>query len=387
MRVAIVSTQYTGLGGTERVDDVLGSMYPEADLFTLFSDPAYIPPIFRGRAVRTSFLQNLPAIKTIYRGCLPLYPAAVASLDLRGYDLVISSDHSLMKSARVDYGALHICYCHTPWRQVWDLYEDSLKMTPALLRPVYAASACLLRRCDFDAAQKVDLLVANSKHISERIRLYYGRSSKVVYPPVNTQLGYLAPQMSDYYLSVGRLSPTKRTELAVQACTRLGRRLIVAGVGREYAKLKELAGPSVEFVGAVSDQQLADLYAHCRALLFSADEDFGIVPVEAQSFGRPVIAYGHGGALETVQVGDPAGVADTGVFFMEQTTASLVDGIMRFEGNEDSFIPRLIQSHSRQFDRTVFTERFREVIEQTVRSADGERSDEIRRVSACIPPA
>jgi glycosyltransferase involved in cell wall biosynthesis len=216
------------------------------------------------------------------------------------------------------------------------------------------------------AAQRVDHFVANSRHIQHRILKCYRRDSEVIYPPVNTDKGFISERHDDYYLSVGRLTHTKRLDVVVEACNRLGRRLLVAGEGRDEGRLKAMAGPTIEFLGRVSDDQLRSLYANCRAFLFSADEDFGITPVEAQSYGRPVIAYGHGGALETLLVGDHEPGADTGVFFPHQTPDSAVDGILRFESREGSFIPEVIRSRSRMFDTSVFVESMRECVARQV---------------------
>jgi glycosyltransferase involved in cell wall biosynthesis len=226
-----------------------------------------------------------------------------------------------------------------------------------LLRPAYALTCNRLRQWDFVAAQRVDHFIANSRYIQHRIRKCYGRDSTLIYPPVETANGYLADHHGNYYLSVGRLTHTKRLDILIGACNRMGRRLLIAGEGREERRLKAVAGRTIEFLGRVSDEELRELYAHCRAFLFSADEDFGIVPVEAQSFGRPVIAYAHGGALETVRVNDPRGLPDTGVFFPDQTIESLIDGIRKFELTEHMFDPVAIKRHSYTFDTRIFSDK------------------------------
>jgi len=358
VRVAILNTSYIRDGGSERVDDAFGQLFPEADVFVLFAKEQYIPPSLRGRRIFCSPLQHIPKIDKVYRLFFPFYPYATESLDLRGYNLVISSDHGAMKGVLCDQESTHICYCHTPWRQMWDLYRTSLKIVPAPLRPIYAMTAHYLREWDFLAAQRVDSFVANSRYISNRIKKYYRRDSTVIYPPVETFRGYLSGDTGDYYLSVGRLSHAKRLDIVIEACKRMGRRLLICGEGREEKRLKALAGPTIEFLGRVSDAELPTLYANCRAFLFAADEDFGIVSVEAQSFGRPVIAYGHGGSLETVLASDTQRHSDTGILFPEQTVESMVDGIQRFELIENRFDPKEIQKHARQFDRLVFQEQF-----------------------------
>lgn len=372
MRIALVSAWYHSSGGAEWVDHVLGEIFPQADLFTLFSKEGKIPESLRERPVRRSFLHRIPTINKSYRLFMPLCPYAIESFDLRGYDVVISSDHGAAKGVLCDQDTLHICYCHTPWRQLYDLYWDSVALVPAPLRPAYRWSSHYLRQWDYLAAQRPDRLIANSKYINQRIRKYYHRNSDVIYPPVDTGKGYIAGRYDDYYLSVGRLAPAKRLDLLIEACNRLKRRLVIAGEGREDKRLKSIAGPTVEIIGRASDDCLRGLYAHCRALVFAADEDFGIVPVEAQSYGRPVIAYGHGGSLETVRVADCQGRSDTGVFFPRQTVESAVEGITEFELREDDFSPYDIRNHARKFDKSIFVRKMRCLLGQCNSTAKGQ---------------
>lgn len=363
LKVAIVHYWMLASGGAERVVEVIASVYPDADIYGLFKSSDVCVGVTR--RMKCTFLNSMPLINVIYKSLLPLYPLAVESLDLRGYDLVISSDTNVMKGVLVDQEAVHVCYCHTPMRYVWDLYRDFMARTPMLFRPIFAITSHYLRLWDFSAAQRVDYFVANSKYIQGRIKKVYRRDSTVIYPPVDTAKGYISDQHGDYYLSVGRLSATKKLDLLIHACNRMGRKLIIAGTGVEEKRLKSIAGPTIEFLGRVPDDELPHLYAKCRAFLFAADEDFGIVPVEAQSYGRPVIAYGHGGILETVRVNSCNGDSDTGVFFAEQTVDSVVEGIERFEAREHSFVAAEIQSHAQQFDISVFiktVERFVNVV-------------------------
>ena len=362
MRIALVSAWYLSSGGAEWVDHVLGEIFPHADLFTLFSAEDKIPGSLRNRAVQRSFLHRIPTMNRSYRLFMPLCPYAIESFDLRGYDVVISSDHGAAKGVLCDQDTVHICYCHTPWRQLYDLYWQSVSLVPAPLRPAYRWSSHYLRQWDYLAAQRPDRLIANSKHIQRRIRKYYHRDSDVIYPPVNTGQGYLSGNYDDYYLAVGRLVHAKRLDLLIEACNLLKRRLVIAGEGREEKRLKSIAGPTVEFLGRVSDDRLGGLYAHCRALVFAADEDFGIVPVEAQSYGRPVIAYGHGGSLETVRVADSEGNSDTGVLFPCQTVEAAVEGIQEFESREGEFSPADIRNHASMFDTSVFVRKMRDLV-------------------------
>jgi glycosyltransferase involved in cell wall biosynthesis len=366
MRLALVHPYYATYGGSEKVDEVLGLMFPDAEAFALFSEKHATPESLQQRTIHPSFLQKVPRIGKVYRALFPLFPYAIENLDLRGYDLVISSDHGPAKGVLVDQESKHICYCHTPWRQLYDLYQTSMEKVPAALRPIFGLTAHYLRQWDFIAAQRVDYFLANSKYVQRRILKCYRRESQVVYPPVETSQGYLSQSPDTYYLSVGRLSHTKRLDILVHACNRLKRRLLISGVGPEAKRLKDMAGPTIEFLGRVPDTQLPELYANCRALLFAADEDFGIVPVEAQAYGRPVIAFGRGGSLETVRVGDPDGRSDTGAFFPDQTVNSVAEAIIGFEAIESHFVPLDIQRHARQFDTSVFVEQMKRVINRVL---------------------
>jgi glycosyltransferase involved in cell wall biosynthesis len=361
LRIAILTPWFLVNGGGTKVVSALAEMYPDADLFCLFAREQSVPKELKGRTLTCSFMQKIPAIARLYRPLLPLFPFAVESLDLRGYDVIISSDASLMKGVLIDQAALHICYCHTPVRYVWDLYWTFRHQTSWLSRPIFAASSHYIRQWDFAAAQRVHHFIANSEYIAKRIETYYRRSSTVIYPPVETRHAFLSDQRGDYYLSVGRLTHTKRLDVLIEACNRLGRRLLIAGAGREEAALKRIAGPTIEFLGRVSDDQLPSVYANSRAFLFAADEDFGIVPVEAQAYGKPVLAYRKGGALETVLEGNGNGCR-TGLFFEAQTADALMRCIERFEREETQFNPASIQSHARSFDTSVFVDRMREHI-------------------------
>jgi glycosyltransferase involved in cell wall biosynthesis len=368
MRVAVVVPWYFANGGAEKVDGVLGEMFPQADFYALFFKDQGIPAKLVGRKIHGSYLQRIPMIEKIYRPLLFTYPYAVESLDLRGYDLVITSDWACVKGVITDPATRHICYCHSPMRHVWDLYRTYLEDLSAWQRPFYAMTARRLRQYDFEASQRVESYIANSKYIADRIRHYYRRDSTVIYPPVETRDGYISETVGDYYLSVGRLNRTKRIDLLIEACNRLQRRLVVSGWGPEEQSLKALAGPTIEFVGRVPDLQLRDLYANCRALLFAANEDFGIVPVEAQSYGRPVIAFGYGGSLETVRVNHPEGLPDTGIYFADQTAGAVVDAICRFEDIESEFLPQQIREHACEFDTSVFVSAMRRYIDDVLRT-------------------
>jgi glycosyltransferase involved in cell wall biosynthesis len=362
--IAILHPWFLMKGGGEKVVDVLGEMYPEADIFTLFCRDEFIPTSFRSRVVHASPLNEFPrATSGFHRHLMPLYPWAVENFDLRGYDLIISSCGPAMMGANVDQDATHICYCHTPQRSWWDLLAEHKALLKPAPRFLFALAASRLRTWEFSAMQRVDTVVANSNYIAQRVHKYFRRESKVIYPPVAVSNRAPAPLNGEYYLTLGRLEKQKRVDLLIHACNRLGRKLLIAGTGKEAAHLKSIAGPRIEFLGFVRDKELDGLFQNARAFLFAADEDFGIAPVEAQGYGRPVVAYGHGGSLETVRAGQKFGSFNSGVYFHEQTVDSVVDGIRRFETQEDSFVPTLIQQHASQFDTSVFIKKFRALVE------------------------
>jgi glycosyltransferase involved in cell wall biosynthesis len=357
MRVALVHDWLTGMRGGERCLEVFCELFPDADLYTLLHVPGSVSPVIERRRIVTSFVQRLPQAATRYRHYLPLFPAAVRRFDLSGYDLVLSSSHCVAKGARAAAGARHVCYCYTPMRYVWDMYDEYFGrgaggLTRALMPPVAAA----LRRWDRASSRGVDHFVAISHHVAGRIRRFYGRDAEVIHPPVDAQRFEPGEGEGDFYLVVSALVPYKRVDLAVQAAARLGRRLVVVGTGPEERRLRAMAGPAVEFLGWRDDAAVAGLYRRCRALLFPGLEDFGIVPLEAMASGRPVIAYGAGGALETVV--PPGGdEPPTGVLFAEQTVEALIGAMRRYEDEADRFVPKALRARAEQFDRPRFKER------------------------------
>jgi glycosyltransferase involved in cell wall biosynthesis len=343
--------------GGERCLEVFCELFPTAPLFTLLHVPGTVSPTIERHRIVTSFIQELPAARTAYAYYLPLFPAAVRGLDVRGYDLVLSLSHCVAKSVRVAPGSLHLSYCFTPMRYVWDLYDDYFgaragRLTRVLMPPVAAA----LRRFD-RRTEGVDHFVAISHHIADRIRRVYGRSADVIHPPVSTERFRPTGGAGDFYLIVSALVPYKRVDLAVAAASRLQRRLLVVGAGPEERRLRGLAGPTVEFLGWRSDGEVAELFARCRAVLFPAVEDYGIVPLEAAAAGRPTIALGRGGALETmIGLDDPA-APPTAVFFHEQTVEGVVAAIRTFETAEARFDPKALRARAEMFDRARFKDR------------------------------
>ncbi len=356
-RVAIAHDWLTVPGGSEQVVLELLDMFPGAELFTSVYDPAPWPPAITERPVHSSFLDRIPGATRHYPKLLPLMNAAFRSFDLSGFDLVISSSHACAKNVRTAPGTLHVCYCHTPMRYAWEegfLEGEQVGRATRLLLPPLLAR---LRREDLAGASGPDVFVANSRHVAERIERYYGRSAEVVNPPVDVD-HYLGLERSpgEHYLAFGRVVPYKRVDLAVEACAGLGRSLDVAGDGRAMASVRARAGEGTSFLGKVSDAERDRLLAGARALLFPGEEDFGIVPVEAQAAGVPVIAFGVGGAGETVIDGR------TGVLFEQQSGAALAAAIERFEGL--TLATAEIRANATRFGRERFQSEMAAVIDR-----------------------
>ena len=366
-RVAILHHWFVTRGGGERVAECLAALVPHADIFTLVHSREGRPASLQGHQIYSSFLQRIPGASQRHRHFMPLYPEAARSLDLRDYDLVISSDSGPVKAARMREGTPHLCYCHSPMRYLYDSFESYRASMGPLTRAIFTLSVPRVRRADLNAARRVTHFVANSRYVAARIQRFYGRTADVVHPPIDLHRARLNP-IGDHYLAAGRLVPYKRTELMIRACQSLGRRLRVAGTGPEVDRLKRIAGEETTFLGELRTEALWDEYSRCRALLFAADEDFGMVPLEAQSCGRPVIAYGFGGSLETVR-GAEDDPAPTGLFFAEQTAESMAEAILRFEARESSFCPSNAQAHAATFATPIFLDSMRQQILQIMPSA------------------
>jgi glycosyltransferase involved in cell wall biosynthesis len=358
-RVAVVHDWLTIPGGSENVVLELLEMFPAAELFTSVYDPEPWPAQITDRPVHASFLNHIPNGARHYRRLLPLMNRAYRSFDLSAFDLVLSSSHASAKNVRTPARTPHVCYCHTPMRYAWDERFLQEEEVGALVRLGLPALMWHMRRQDLKGASGPDVFVANSAHVAARIERHYGRDAEVVHPPVDVQslLG-LERRPRDYYLVFGRVVPYKRVDIAITACGRLGRRLKIAGAGRALDAVRSQAEgvAGVEFLGRVSDSERDRLMAEARALLFPGEEDFGIVPVEAQAAGVPVIAYGVGGARESVLH------ERTGVLFAEQTPESLVGAIDRFERGE--FDDRTIRDNAKRFSRQRFRDEMAAVIER-----------------------
>ncbi len=362
-RVAVVHDWLTIPGGSEQVVLQLLEMFPQAELFTSIYDPAPWPAQIKERPVHASYLNRLPGAARHYPKLLPLMNGAFRSFDLSGFDLVLSSSHACAKNVRKPPGALHVCYCHTPMRYAWEEGFLEGEQVGRLLRLALPVLLGRLRRQDLAGAAGPDVFVANSRHVAERIARYYGRSAEVVHPPIDVD-HFLALERSpeDFYLVFGRVVPYKRVDLAVAACAHLGRRLKVAGAGRGLDAVRAAAGPETELLGKVSDAERDELLEGARALLFPGEEDFGIVPVETQAAGAPVVAYGVGGASESVLDGR------TGVLFAEQSVASLAQAIERFEGLQ--LDERQVRENARRFGEERFRAELGSVIERAANARE-----------------
>ncbi len=350
--------------GGEKCVEAFCELYPDATLFALLHNHGSVSPTIERMPIRTSFVQRLPFAATRYRHYLPLFPAAVSTFDTSGFELIISSSHCVAKGVRTPPGALHICYCHTPMRYIWDRYDDYFSPGRAGLVTRLGMRLALkpLRRWDVASASRPHYFIANSERTRQQIRALYGKPSEVIYPPVDTDRFQLSTRDEGFFLAAGALVPYKRVDLAVHTFSRSGDRLIVAGDGPELDRLRKLAAPNVTFTGWLSDEELRSLYE--RALVFPGEEDFGIVPVEAMACGKPVLAYARGGACETV-LDRPEG--RTGIHFPHQTVDSLLEAVGRLRATR--FDPQFLRDHALSFGREVFKARFREYVE--ARRADG----------------
>jgi glycosyltransferase involved in cell wall biosynthesis len=356
-RVAIVHEWFTGMRGGEKCVEALCEVFPDADIYALLHVPGSVSHVIERALVRTSFVQHLPASATQYRRYLPLFPLAVRQFDLRGYDLVISSNHCVAKGARVPAGVLHICYCYTPMRYIWGQYEEYFGKGRAGLFTRLAMRVFVgpLRRWDIATASHPRHYVAISENVRTRIREIYRRESDMIYPPVDTSLFTLSERDDGYYLIVSALVPYKAVDIAIEAFNRSGDRLLIVGEGPDAPRLRKLAGPRVTFEGWQPEGRLKEYYAGCRAVIFPGEEDFGIVPVEAMATGKPVLAFARGGALETVI--DRPGLR-TGILFPEQSVGSLLSGLAALK--EAEFDPDGMRRHALTFDRELYKKRMKE---------------------------
>lgn len=353
--LALIHDWLNQLGGAEDVLETLVEMFPGAPVFTSIYWREKLPPHYRRWPIRVSFMDRLPLIHQHHQPYLFLYPFAFQSFDLSGYDVILSNKSGFCHGIRKPPGAAHICYCLTPTRYVWG-FDDyaSREGLGAASRQILRPALQLLKAWDKAAAQRVDHFIAISSEVRQRIARFYGRDSVIIYPPVNTDRFQIADSAGGYFLCLGRLIPYKRVDLAVQACTELNLPLLVAGDGRDRARLERLAGPTVKFLGRVPDSDVPELMARCRAFIFPGNEDFGIAPVQAMAAGRPVIAFAGGGALDTVIENQ------TGHLFREPTARSLVSVLQTLD--ENRFDPAAIRAFAMKFDRKAFELQLRDFI-------------------------
>jgi glycosyltransferase involved in cell wall biosynthesis len=352
MKIAVVHDYFTQLGGAEKVAEELIRMLPGADLHATVALPECMPPDLTGVPVKTSWMQNLPGMRRYYRLYFLLYPLALPSLQLSGYDLVLSSSSGYAKGVRTNRDAIHVCYCHTPMRWAWsfDNYSarEGMGAAKRLLLPHLVRG---LRQWDVGASRQPDHFIANSETVAARILRSYGRIAEVIHPPIDVERFRPTLEQDDYYIVLARLVSYKRIDLAVQACNLLGRRLLVIGDGPDRARLMINAGPTISFLGLLSNAAVEHHAARCRALIFPGEEDFGMAPLEVAAAGRPTIAYRAGGAVETIIDGV------TGIFFDRQEPEDLAEAIARFERIE--WNPAVLRRHAEGFSTNVFQARFR----------------------------
>ncbi len=361
MKKALISDWYYVNGGAEKVIHSINSIWDDFDHFALidFLNDEDRKFILNGKKAKTSFIQKLPTVKKNHRKFLQLFPIAIEQFDLRDYDLIISSSSAVAKGIKTNKNQLHICYCHSPMRYAWDLREQYLKDAGLNkgLKGLYAKSVLdKIQKWDLSNSDNIDFFIANSKHIAERIKKIYNRESTVIYPPVDVDFFNLEEIKEDYYFTASRLVPYKKTQLIIEAFNELPHlKLIVAGDGPELEKLQKTAKNNIEFVGYIENKKLRSLIQKAKAFVFAAEEDFGIIPVEAQACGTPVIALAKGGTLETVIENK------TGIFFVEQSAEKIKEAVLNFETK--NFDPQIIREHAVTFSKQRFEKEMREFVE------------------------
>lgn len=370
LKVAIVADWLATYAGSEKVLEQILNIFPQADLFSVVD---FIPEgkrnFLKNKTVNTSFIQKLPFARKKFRAYLPFMPIAVEQLDVSDYQLVISSSHAVAKGVITGPDQLHICYCHSPIRYAWDLQNQYLKesnLTKGIKSILARYMLFKIRNWDYRTANGVDIFLANSDFIRKRIWKIYRRKAKVVYPPVNIEKFPVNTTKKQYYFTASRMVPYKRVSLIVEAFSEMPEKeLYVIGDGSEFEKVSKMATANVHLLGYQQDEILIKFMTEAKAFVFAAEEDFGIIPVEAQACGTPVIAYGRGGSLETV-IADESDGAKTGVFFEEQTTQSIVAAVHRFEANINDFNPTLIRQNALRFSEESFRQKFKKIVQTEI---------------------
>lgn len=369
MKIALIHDWLTGMRGGEKCLEALCQIYPQAEIFTLLHNPGSVSQEIESKKIHTSFVQNLPFAKSKYQNYLPFFPTAMEQFDLSGFDLVISSSHCVAKGVLTRPETCHICYCYTPMRYAWEMYYTYLnpQTTGLLFRHLIPFFMNYLRSWDESSAKRVDYFAAISKNVQNRIKKHYGRESEVIYPPLAIDSFGILKNSGNYFLIVSALVPYKRIDLAIEAFNQLGDRLLIVGEGPEKKRLTKIAEKNIEFLPWQRDENLKKYYYNCKALIFPGEEDFGIVPVEAQACGKPVIAFGRGGALETV-IGAYPGESSlskqklTGIFFKEQSINSLIEAVRAWEKVE--FDPHFIRQNTLRFDSRIFKDKIKDFVDQ-----------------------
>lgn len=358
VKVALVHDWLTNMGGAERVVINFKEIYKESPIYTTLYNPEKLDKELKNIDVRTSFLQNEKNLKKGHQNLLPFMPMAFESFDLNEYDVVLSSSSSCAKGVVTNPESMHVCYCHTPMRYSWEFYHEYVNnwSMNKIKKNMLKYFINYIRVWDDVSSNRVDYFIANSENVARRIWKHYRRESVVIHPPVRCKLFDISNTDEDYFLIISRLVPYKKVDLAVKAFNELGLPLVVIGDGVEKERLESMAKDNIKFLGRQPDSIIKEYYSKCRAFLFPGDEDFGITPLEAQASGRPVIAFGKGGALETVVENE------TGVFFEEQTVDSLKDAVNRFQNIK--FDKQAIRKHAEKFDESIFKEKIQKFINE-----------------------
>lgn len=365
MKVALVHDWLTGMRGGEKCLEVLCELFPEAPIYTLLHNKGAMSPLIESKKIVTSFIDSMPKKESHYRSFLPLFPTAIEQFDFSGYDLIVSTSHAVAKGAKVGKDAIHICYCHTPMRYVWEMYDEYFGPGKAsfVTRAAMKLVGPYLRAWDVRTAGRVNYYIANSENVRKRIQLHYNTDAAVIFPPVDTEQFTASLQDDGYYLIVSALVPYKKVDLAINVFNKTGERLIIVGKGPEAEKLKAIAKPNIEFIGWASDAEIAEYNRKCKMLIFPGEEDFGIVPLEAMACGKPIIAYGKGGALETVVD------KKTGVFFYQQNEDALLEAIRTAE--KIAFDCKAINKHVQTFSRYIYKQKMKVFIDAKVKEKTG----------------
>ncbi len=363
MKVALVHDYLLQYGGAEKVLLVLAEMFPDAPIYCLASGAEFVNKYLPGRDIRSSFITRLPFYRRHYKKYMPLFPVALEQFDFGDYDLVISSSSAFVKGILTPVGTTHVSYMYTPMRFAWELYQDYAGQGGIRSRGIYGKVLPFimnyLRLWDQVSTDRIDHMICDSYHVARRIEKYYRREAEVIYPPVDVEEFTVSEEDDGYFLIVSRLIPYKRIDLAVEVFNELGLPLVIIGEGYDRKRLERMAGSNVTFLGFQPEGVVKEYYARCRAFIFPGEDDFGITPVEAMASGKPVIAYGRGGALETVVDGV------TGLFFKEATAASLKEAVLRFD--KMNFGPVKCRQRAEEFDTAIFKAKFMDFVDQVCR--------------------